>query len=112
VNQISESASSVGYRALTASLAPEWELLLATCADPRESDAGRIRGLLGRSRPVDWEAVLRLAEHHGSSSLMYQNFSRLGDMVPSATLELLRQRYEKNVHKSLVLARERIRILD
>jgi hypothetical protein len=43
---------------------------------------------------------------------MYQNLSRWSEMVPEATLELLRQRYERNVHRSLVLARELIRILD
>jgi hypothetical protein len=43
---------------------------------------------------------------------MYQNLLRWSEMVPAATLELLRQRHERNVHKSLVLARELIRILD
>ena len=64
------------------------------------------------ARPVEWEAVLRLADHHGTSSLIYQNLSRLGDVAPAATLEALRQGYERNVHKSLFLARELIRILD
>lgn len=107
--------------AATTSAALEWDLLLAaSSADPGsadrdsanrgESDLGRIRGLL--EKPVEWEAVLRLADNHGTSSLLYQNLSRLGDMVPSPVLDALRQRYEKNVYKSLFLARELMRILD
>jgi len=63
-------------------------------------------------KPVDWEAVLRLADHHGTSSLLYKNLARLEDIVPAPALASLRQRYETNVHKSLFLARELIRILD
>jgi hypothetical protein len=111
VNQIGEPAILVERPAPTASVALEWELLLtASSADRRESDLGRIRSLL--EKPVEWEAVLRLADHHGTSSLLYRSLSRLGDLVPSAALASLRQRYEKNVHKSLFLARELIRILD
>jgi Uncharacterised nucleotidyltransferase len=63
-------------------------------------------------KPVEWEAVLRLADHHGTSSLVWQNLSRLGGVVPSVVLASLRQRYERNIHKSLFLTRELIRILD
>ncbi len=83
---------------------------LSLHSDDGESDLGRIRFLL--EKPVDWEAVLRLADNHGTSSLLYQNLSRFGDVVPSPVLASLRQRYEKNVHKSLFLARELMRILD
>jgi hypothetical protein len=56
--------------------------------------------------------VLRLAEHHGTSSLLYQNLSLVPDAIPLAVLASLRQRYERNIHKSLFIARELIRILD
>ena len=101
---------------IAAALVPEWDLVLAaSCVDPRESDLGRIRFLLNPpvpERPVEWEAVFRLADHHGTSSLLYQNLSRLGGIVPPSELALARQSYERNVHKSLFLAREMIRILD
>jgi Uncharacterised nucleotidyltransferase len=98
-------------RAPATSVALEWDLLLAaSSADADESDPGRIRGLL--QKPVEWEAMLRLADNHGTSSLLYQNLSRFGDMVPSVVLEALRQRYEKNVYKSLFLTSELMRILD
>jgi hypothetical protein len=95
----------------TGSVGGQWDLLLAaSSADPGTHDLDRIRRLL--ETPVEWEAVLRLADRHGTSSLLYQNVSRLGDMVPSSVLASLGQRYERNVHKSLFLARELIRILD
>jgi hypothetical protein len=81
----------------------------------RESDLDRIRSLLNRpvpERPVEWEAVFRLADHHGTSSLLYQNLSRLGGIVPPSELASARHSYERNVHKCLFLAREMIRILD
>jgi hypothetical protein len=131
VNQISETALAVALPARTTSVAPAWDLLLAaSLADATERDLGRIQALLNQGllnqdllnqgllkkaaleRPVEWETVLRLADHHGTSSLLYRNLSRLGSAVPSATLASLRQGYERNVRKSLFLAREVIRILD
>jgi len=104
-------SSSLNRREAAASIASEWRLLCAaSSADPRESDLARILSL--QERPIDWETVLRLAEYHGTSSLLYQNLSRLPDAVPSPVLASLRQRYERNVYKSLFLARELIRILD
>jgi hypothetical protein len=105
----------------TTSVPPEWDLLLAASSadldsaqpdsdDPGESGLGRIRFLL--EKPVEWEAVLRLADNHGTSSLLYQSLSRVSDMVPSPVLGALRQRYEKNVYKSLFLTNELTRILD
>jgi hypothetical protein len=95
---------------------PEWSLLCAaSSADPRESDFARMRSALAPpmlERPIDWETALRLADQHGTSSLLYQNLSRLADAVPSPVLASLRRRYERNVHKSLFLARELIRILN
>jgi Uncharacterised nucleotidyltransferase len=100
---------SLDRRETAASIASEWSLLCtASSADPRESDLARLL----QKRPIDWEVVLRLAEHHGTSSLLYQNLSRVPDAVPSPVLASLRQRYERNIHKSLFLARELIRILD
>ncbi len=95
----------------TTSVAPEWELLLAaSSADPDGSLLGRIRRLL--EKPVDWEMALCLAENHGTSSLLYQNLSRLEDMVPAAVLASLREGYQRNIYKSLFLTRELMRVVD
>jgi hypothetical protein len=61
---------------------------------------------------VDWEEVLRLADLHGTDSLLYRNLSRLHDMVPSPVIATLRRSYENNIRKSLFLTRELIRIGD
>lgn len=86
----------------------EWDLLVAASAG--EKDVERIRAF--PAGPEEWEALFHLAERHGTASLMYQNLSRMGDAVPSFALAALRRRYESNVHKSLFLARELIRVLD
>lgn len=89
----------------------EWDLLLAaSSSNSPQGDRDRMRPLLREA--VDWEAVLRLAEQHGTCLLLYQNLSHFADVVPSSVLASLRQRYERNVHKSLFLTRELIRILD
>ncbi|MGC2793907.1 MAG: nucleotidyltransferase family protein, partial [Candidatus Sulfotelmatobacter sp.] len=95
----------------TTSVAPAWDLLLAaTSADSDGRALGRIQRLL--EKPVEWEMVLHLADNHGTSSLLYQNLSRLEDTVPSPVLASLRQRYEGNIYKSLFLTRELMRIMD
>jgi hypothetical protein len=110
ISVTSSPATSVDRPARTAPETPEWDLVLAASGAAKESNLGHIRSLI--EKPVEWDSVLRLAEHHGTSSLLYQNLSRLGDAVPAAVQAALRQGYETNVHKSLFLARELIRILD
>jgi hypothetical protein len=91
--------------------APEWNLVLAASApEPREKDLNRIRLLL--EQPPDWDAVLRLADQHGTSSLLFQNMAGVSDLVPQAALVSLRRLYERNIHKSLFLTRELLRILE
>ena len=92
----------------------EWRLLLAgSSADAGESDFVRAHMLeLQEAGRFDWELVLRLAEDHGTSSLLYKNLASSGEVVPAAVLASLRQRYETNVGKSLFMTRELIRILD
>ena len=90
-------------------------MLAASAAGAGESDLAHIQSVLEKivlERPVDWDELMRLADDHGTSSLLYQNLRRIGDAVPSAVLELLRQGYERNVHKSLLVTRELIRVLD
>jgi hypothetical protein len=97
-----------------AAASAEWKLLLAASAgESPESDlvCGGLLEAEMRESP-DWEGVIRLADHHGTASLLYQNLGRLGDGVPSAVRESLWHRYDKNVRKTLFLARELMRVLD
>jgi hypothetical protein len=101
----------VNHLAPTAQALPEWNLLLAASSpDLHEGDLNRIPSMLGA--PPEWDSLLRLADQHGTSSLLYQNLAPLVNVIPSAVLASLRQSYERNIHKSLFLTRELIRILD
>ncbi len=104
------SATSVSYPPPIIAGSPEWDLLLAaSVTDAGELELARLRTLL--ERPIDWEALLRLADDHGTSSLMYQSLSSAGE-VPAPALESFRERHDRNVRKSLFLARELLRILE
>ncbi len=92
----------------------EWALVRAAASvDITHESAHNLRRLL--QWPVDWEAALRLADHHGTSALLHRNLLQLAgveEIVRADALCSLRQFAERNVHKSLFLARELIRILD
>lgn len=85
-------------------------MLAASSANPSSSDLRLVRNLL--EKPVNWDSVLRLANQHGITSLLYQNLAPLDGVIPIAVLQSLRQAYDHNIHKTLFLARELIRILD
>ena len=92
-----------------------WDLLLAASVpEPNQSDLGRVRSVFEKAsgEAGEWEAVLRLADEHGTASLLHQNLSGMGEVVPATVVESLRRQYERNVYKSLLLARELIRILN
>ena len=85
---------------------PEWSLLLAASATRRHK--GRIDTLL-RS-PLRWDVALDLADRHGVEPLLYQALSDFKDLIPPEHFNFLAQKYQTNVHKSLMLSRELIRI--
>ena len=89
----------------------EWSLLLAAgsaCSGSEKQN--RIDPLLAES--LSWETVLDLADRHGLVSLLYESLSSVTRDVPTDTLRVLRERHQINLHKSLFLARELIRILN
>ena len=91
----------------------EWSLLLAACSlsfSRSDSSQEIIRQSL--RKPLSWASLLQLAEHHGVVPILYQALSSLGSEVPPASLALLKQRYQTNLHRTLSLARELVRILD
>jgi hypothetical protein len=98
------------------SVESEWLLLLAASSvslqgkDSRQEKNAGLRLLL--QKPLNWESLLNRAEQHGVAPILYQVLSSLGSEVSPAGLALLRQRYETNLHRTLFLTRELIRILD
>lgn len=89
----------------------EWSLLQAACsATDQEKKKARLHDLF--RRPLNWEALLRIAEQHGIAPLLYEALSSLGGEAPLAGVSLLKQYCETNLHRTLFLTRELIRILD
>src|SRR5580704_17567955 len=87
-----------------------FDLLLACCADPcGDEPGGRIRNIL--SRPLDWERMLRLVDHHRVVPQVYSALSALSHLVPIQHLNALRLRYEDNARKTLWFAGELVRIV-
>jgi len=94
----------------------EWQILLAT-ASPNlpGSEPGEFCEWLAervKELAVDWKVLLRLAERHGTTCLLYRSLARSSEFVPAAIFDSLRQSHESNVRKSLLLARELMRILE
>lgn len=103
------SVTPENMSAFTAPSSAEWSLLLAACSD----SVGATRAVSDLlSSPIQWKVVLDLAEKHGVQPLLTQAVSKLTERVPGEVLQTLRQNYQTNLHKSLFLSRELIRILE
>lgn len=87
---------------------PEWSLLLAASSTSRNKD--RLDALL--RAPLRWDVVLDLADRHGVEPLLYQALSDCKSLIAPEYLNFLAQKHRTNVHKSLMLSRELIRIVD
>ena len=89
---------------------PEWSILLAACspAPPRDKTA---RILSQLQQPVRWPKLLALADEHGTQPLLFQALSPLEKAIPPDAMQSLRQSCQSNLHKTLLLSRELIRIV-
>jgi hypothetical protein len=87
----------------------EWSLLRAACsANPQET----IQSIVSVVPSLRWKILFQLAERHGALPLLYPALSGIQSMVPADEMRSLAQSYQVNLHKSLFLAREFIRIAD
>lgn len=75
----------------------------------RSADAERIRRLAAEVR--DWDSLLRLAEEHRVSPLLFARMAQMGPVVPLKIQERLRAEYESNLFHSLANAVELIAVL-
>jgi hypothetical protein len=88
----------------------EFDLLLGCCADPCGDEHGeRIRNIL--LRPLDWERMLLLVDHHRVVPQVYSELSAFSHLVPVQHLDALRLRYEDNARKTLWFTGELVRIV-
>jgi putative nucleotidyltransferase-like protein len=95
----------------SAPLETEWSLLRAACAEvPPARKTARIRELLGFQ--VRWDSLLSLAEHHGVQPILARCLMSFQDEIPPQALITLKQRYQANLHKALLLSGEFVRIAD
>jgi hypothetical protein len=94
---------------LSAQLEAEWSLIRVACSHlPREEQATRIHKLLGPR--MRWDALLRLAEHHGVQPIVARALWNARD-VPAEALHPLQQNYQSNLHKAFLLSSELARIV-
>lgn len=109
-----QAAAPSWNTAASASSKRAWDLVrAASSVDSRNGGLERMRCLLEGS--VDWPAVLQLADHHRTTELLYRNLLKIDssvELVPAPVLASLQKNSGKNIHKSLFLAREVIRIVD
>jgi hypothetical protein len=96
---------------ISAPLETEWSLLRAACAEgPPTQKVASIRELLGFQ--VRWDSLLSLAEHHGVQPILARCLMSFEDEVPPQALVTLKQRYQANLHKALLLSGEFVRVAD
>lgn len=89
----------------------EWTLLLAACSDsPAKEKTYRILRLL--HSPIQWSKVLDLADRHGVQPILTQAVGAVEDQVPAEAFTALKQNYQANLRKALLLSREFVSIVD
>lgn len=87
---------------------PEWTFLRIAVADAHRG-LDLLRALSTRVR---WRLLFDLAERHGVQPLLYRGLSGIELSVPSGEVRRLAQLYQTNLHKSMLMARELIHLLD
>jgi hypothetical protein len=89
----------------------EFDLLAACCAATwRPTDDGCLERRFGSS--LNWERLLKTAEHHGLTSLLLERIEISSVPVPREKLDDLRSAYRKNAYRALWFAHELGRILE
>src|SRR5262245_35749716 len=90
---------------------PEAELVLCcarTCMDPE--NAARISALVRRD--IDWDYLLRIANEHGITPLLYTHLNATcREAVPNRNLDELRNHFHDNSRHNLFLTGELLNLL-
>lgn len=108
-------SEATNLRAQGFSYDSEFDLLVACCRASSARDSSHephpdhIRRIL--SRPLDWERMLRLVDHHRVVPQVYGALSALSNLVPAPPLDALRWRYQDNARKTLWFTTELVRIV-
>jgi len=95
----------------SSALEPEWSLLRAACSEGNSQQ--KLDSLRARLRsPIRWKILFDLADRHGVQPLLSQALLSVPGLIPSEQTSALKQAFQANLHKSLLLSRELIRIVD
>jgi Uncharacterised nucleotidyltransferase len=85
----------------------EFDLLAACCAVEPSTD--RIRKIF--SRPLSWERLLHLADHHRVIPQLYGALSAFPDLLSANARAALRSRYQENAQRALRFTGELLRTI-
>jgi Uncharacterised nucleotidyltransferase len=91
-------------------LEPEWTFLRTACFEAHpEKKPATIRALLDST--IRWKLLFDLADRHGVIPLLAHTLLSLRDSVPPGQISFLQAAHQTNLHKTMLLARELIRIM-
>ena len=95
----------------SSTLEPEWSLLRAACAPGNEvGQEESVRSWLRSG--IRWNILFDLAERHAVQPALAQTLLNVGDVIPEQQQGRLKSIFQTNLHKSLLISRELIRIVD
>ena len=110
MSQPSTPSATRGNSSPAAGMSREFELLCA-CSGVELSleRSGRIANCTASE--INWDELLRQAEHHGVAPLLARNLRAHGRGVPANIEQSLRSGFEANIRRNLWFASELVRIL-
>ena len=110
MSQPSTPSATRGNSSPAAGMSREFELLCA-CSGVELSleRIGRIANCTASE--INWDELLRQAEHHGVAPLLARNLRAHGRGVPANIEQSLRSGFEANIRRNLWFASELVRIL-
>src|SRR5579864_7050446 len=92
-------------------ISPQKELLLLCARQTNQDVEARIRNLVERG--LDWPALLVAAADNGMAPLLCHRVGvAAGEVMPSLWHDQLRDEFEGNARRNLLLASELLRVLD
>jgi hypothetical protein len=90
---------------------PEFDLLLACCADPSSGEPPRERIHAILSHRLNWERLLSQVDHHRVVPQVYSALSASSHLIPPQHFDALRLRYRDNARNALWFTGELVRIV-
>jgi len=94
----------------TIAMRPEFELLLCCAMRSHRRGCKRLRTLL--EQRLDWQCLVRLANHHGMMPHLYARLSETcASFVPEAALTQLHEQFTANARRNLLLTAKLLKLL-